>query len=210
MAFDTLPEFPREQRWRAQPYPAPIVVALIQRRQWKDAGETAVHTPPRDNHYLLINRRDQTYGGQWALVGGKWDFGETLQDAIRREVLEETGLDATFVALRGIVNERVLPHQPQENGAHFLIFVCELTAPNGDATEQNEGAVAWFTRPEIEALHAQQAIIPSDFAMLQQFAGQNAAMPFVEAEMRAPIGSENEAPIQLLRFERLDDPPPDS
>jgi ADP-ribose pyrophosphatase YjhB (NUDIX family) len=44
----------------------------------------------------------------WALVGGKWDFGEELGTAVTREVKEETSLDTRFVALRGLVNVRLI------------------------------------------------------------------------------------------------------
>jgi len=52
--------------------------------------------------------------GKWALVGGKWDFGETLSQATTREVQEETGVITDFVALREFVNERIFPHQSNE------------------------------------------------------------------------------------------------
>ena len=198
MTFDTLPSLPREQRWREQLFPLPIVVALITR------PFPATPTSPPHSRYLLIKRKGAPYDGQWALVGGKWEFGETLSQAIVREVQEETDLEATFVAVKGTVSERVIPHDPGKQCAHFLIFVCELRAPLGQAEEQDEGAVAWFTREEITALHDAKAIIPSDYAMIESFAETAESIPHVEAEMRAPIGGEGDQPIQLLRFERGD------
>ncbi len=197
MDYKGLPELPPERRWRRQIYPAPIVVALI-RRQFR-RPEAAGLAP----HYLLIKRKDNPYNGQWALVGGKWDFGETLSAAILREVKEETDLDASFVAVRGLVSERVVPPRPKGQGAHFLIFVCDVTATRGDAEEQEEGAVDWFTQEQIEGLRETKAIIPSDYAMLTSFAGSQEAVPHVEAEMRATIGGAANDPIQLQRFERI-------
>ncbi|MCA9934250.1 MAG: NUDIX domain-containing protein [Ardenticatenaceae bacterium] len=186
MMTEHLSQLPLAQRWQQQKYPAPIVVALIRRT---GNGDT-----PR---YLLIRRNGRPYAGQWALVGGKWDFGETLAAAIIREVQEETGLMADFVALRGIVSERVTEG---EKGAHFLLLVCDLAAPNGEAQEQQEGAVAWFSRAEIDALHAQQAIIPSDYAMIAQFAGSETAVPLVEAEMVGGLGGETAVSPELASF----------
>lgn len=191
--FDSLPNYPLHRRWREQVFPGPIVVALIQRHE----------TPPAQPHYLLIRRKSGAYNGQWALVGGKWDFGETLISAITREVKEETNLDATFTALRGIVSERLAPPDDENAAAHFLIFVCELVA-DGVASEQNEGLVAWFTQAEIDELHTQKAIIPSDYAMLHHFAGSTEAAPYFEAEMVSLLGDEQQM-TRLLRFERIDD-----
>ncbi len=190
--FDSLPDYPLKRRWREQIFPSPIVVALIQR-------QTAVSHP----HYLLIQRKRGAYRGQWALVGGKWDFGETLVTAVTREVKEETGLDAVFTALRGLVSERLIPPDHENIGAHFLIFVCELSAPAGSASEQSEGAVAWFSRTEIETLHAKNAIIPSDYLMIQQFAETADSIPHFEAEMLTVLGHDQEHPSRLIRFERI-------
>ncbi|MCA9978980.1 MAG: NUDIX hydrolase [Anaerolineales bacterium] len=192
--FDSLPDLPIDQRWRGQIYPGPVVVAIIQRQR-----------NLADPHYLLIRRNGDTYTGQWALVGGKWDFGETLVTAVTREVKEETGLDTTFIALRGLVSERLAPPDSQSPAAHFLILVCALRFENGDASEQNEGAVAWFSRSEIEALHEKKAIIPSDYLMIQHFAGATDTIPHFEAEMMTVLGSNQEHPTRLVRFERIDE-----
>ena len=190
--FDDLPNLPAGQRWRQQAFPAPIVVAIIRREQ-EDA----------EPHYLLIQRQATTYRGQWALVGGKWDFGETLATAVTREVREETGLVADFVALCGVVSERVAPPADDLPGAHFLLLVCELAAPEGTAVEQTEGAVGWFTPTDIARLHDRQAIIPSDYAMLRRFARPSAQSVHIEAEMISAIGGAAYYPTELRRFEEV-------
>lgn len=190
-------ELPPERRWKQQLYPAPIVVGIIRREAMTAAPSPS---PP---HYLLIKRNGKPYNGCWALVGGKWEFGETLPAAILREVNEETGMEASFVAVRGIVSERVKPMSNEENGAHFLLFVCELIAGAVEAKEQEEGALAWFTRVEIDQLHENKAIIPSDYMMVKSFAAEDMAVAHIEAEMLAPIRSQNSADLQLLSFERI-------
>lgn len=189
--FDSLTDFPRAQRWRQQVQPIPVVVAIVCK---------AAHLP----HYLLIQRNGDTYHGQWALLGGKWDFGETLPQAIVREVWEEANLETQFVALRGLVNERVMTSTVVENAAqaaHFLLFVCELAVVGGQAQGQKEGAVAWFTWEEITQLQTKHQIIPSDFAMLRQFVGMETAVSYTEAEMIATIGQSQAQAPQLMRFD---------
>ena len=41
---------------------------------------------------LLIRRSRGVYAGSWAVPAGRQRYGETMEDAVRREVLEETGL----------------------------------------------------------------------------------------------------------------------
>lgn len=43
---------------------------------------------------VLVKRRNPPYG--WALPGGFVDYGETIEDAARREAFEETGLKVTL------------------------------------------------------------------------------------------------------------------
>jgi ADP-ribose pyrophosphatase YjhB (NUDIX family) len=191
-AFTALPTLPPEQRWRNQTAPVPIVVGLIRRAF--DDGE----------RLLLIRRAAGPYAGQWALVGGKWEFGETLPEAIVREVAEETGLSAAFVAVRGVVSERVAPWSAGTLGAHFLLLVCDLLAGDGEATEQDEGFVAWFDHPAIDALRAAGEIIPSDYAMIREFAAATDRAPHVEVRMRASLGGVSEAQSEMIYFERCD------
>jgi 8-oxo-dGTP diphosphatase len=194
--IDSLASIPLQRRWRSQKMPAPIVVAIISRTASAADGRP-------EPHYLLIRRAGEPYRGRWALVGGKWDFGEALATAVVREVLEETGLQAEFVALRGIVSERLHPAQPGGNGAaHFLLLVCQVDAPDGRASEQNEGAVGWFSAAQIEALRHEQRIIPSDYVMLKRF-DQAPEIPHYEAVMlnQATSGGSGAEGAQLVRFE---------
>jgi len=170
----------------------PSVLALIRRDRFSKAGETVAR-------YLLIKRQKEPYVGKWALVGGGWDFGERLDTAITREVKEETGLDTTFVALRGLVNERIAPLGLDDDGGHFLLFVCELSAPAGEAREQAEGPVAWFSPEDLKELSASQQIVSTDYTILQHFSQTASTLTYVEAE--AIAGNGENAPDELIRFE---------
>jgi 8-oxo-dGTP diphosphatase len=50
-----------------------------------------------DNKILLIKRGTTVFRGCWALPGGKVEAGETVEEAVIREVIEETGLVVEIV-----------------------------------------------------------------------------------------------------------------
>ncbi len=52
------------------------------------------------NKIILIERRHEPFG--WAIPGGFVDYGESLEDAARREAKEETSLDVTLKCLLGV------------------------------------------------------------------------------------------------------------
>ncbi len=74
---------------------------------------------------LLIRRGRPPSQGRWSLPGGRVEANETLEDAVRREIREETGLDVEPTGLLGTA-ERI------GEGLHYVI--CDFTAvmvPNG-------------------------------------------------------------------------------
>jgi len=68
------------------------------RREYPDApiagvGAVVVRdSPSGEKQVLLVRRAQEPLKGQWSLPGGAVELGETLEEAICREVLEETGL----------------------------------------------------------------------------------------------------------------------
>ncbi len=55
-----------------------------------------------DGRVLLVRRSHPPRQGEWSLPGGLVELGESLADAVRREVLEECGIDVTVGPLLGV------------------------------------------------------------------------------------------------------------
>jgi ADP-ribose pyrophosphatase YjhB (NUDIX family) len=56
----------------------------------------------RADSILLVQRNSEPAEGLWSLPGGSIEAGETAEDAARREVREETSLEAHIVGLAGV------------------------------------------------------------------------------------------------------------
>jgi 8-oxo-dGTP diphosphatase len=117
----------------------------------------------RDGRALIVRRAREPRKGEWSLPGGMLDLGESLGDAARREVKEETGLD---VQLGPIIETFDRVHRDAEGRIryHFVIvdFVCWPDGGEAIAGSDAE-AVAWVTAGEIDAYgvnaHAKEVIL---------------------------------------------------
>ncbi len=76
---------------------------------------------------LLVNRKNPPFKGKWALPGGFVDIDEELEDAVARELAEETGL--TNVTLEQMHTFGTIGRDPR--GRQITIaFMGILTAPS--------------------------------------------------------------------------------
>ncbi|MBI2326828.1 NUDIX hydrolase [Candidatus Curtissbacteria bacterium] len=115
--------------------------------------------------FLLIKRIKEPYFGLWCLPGGKMEYGETIEEAIIREIKEESSLDIKFIALRGAVEE--ILYKGKSKIGHFMIWVCETRAQENTAQTKNEGEVRWFTKKELPKIKVHA--VPSDYRMIETF-----------------------------------------
>ena len=85
---------------------------------------------------LLIRRGGPPLQGEWSIPGGLLEVGETLEQGVMRELVEETGLDVNVVELIEVF-ERIFPAPPNADGTpadprrpqfHFVIldYLCEI------------------------------------------------------------------------------------
>lgn len=123
-----------------------------------DAPLPAVSIALVDGDRVLLVRRGRAPAkGLYAFPGGRVEDGETLERAVRRELLEETGLAAGAVAL-----VETLDIEREGSGASFRLHV--FTAPYlGGAVVAGDDAdeAAWFNLAEMAAL----PVIPSVVAV---------------------------------------------
>ena len=78
------------------------------------------------NEILLLKRASKdAYGDMWCLPGGKVDFGQRAEEAIVREIQEETSLICSSSEF--LFYKDGLPQNPGENHYLTLYFYCKAT-----------------------------------------------------------------------------------
>ena len=73
----------------------------------------------KSGEVVLIRRGREPFRGHWALPGGFVELGETVEQAARREALEETGLEVKLMELVGVYSE---PHRDPRQHTVSIVF----------------------------------------------------------------------------------------
>ncbi len=82
----------------------------------------------RGDKILLVKRGQKPSMGKWSIPGGLVELGESLESAVRREVLEEVGLEVKVIDLIAAL-DRVICDQNGRIEYHYILldFLCEVT-----------------------------------------------------------------------------------
>lgn len=88
---------------------------------------------------LLIRRRNPPFAGQFALPGGFVDVGETVEDACRREVAEETGIAVRDLVLVGVYSD---PRRDPRAHTASVVFATTVSRARPRAGD-DAAAAAW-------------------------------------------------------------------
>ena len=103
----------------------------------------------KNEKYLMLHRtkkvNDENHD-KWIGVGGKFEDGESPEDCMKREILEETGLTVTDFRYRGIVTF-VSDTYPTE-----YMHLFTVTDWTGREKECDEGELAWIEKKKLLSL----------------------------------------------------------
>jgi 8-oxo-dGTP diphosphatase len=102
---------------------------------------------------LMAQRGKAPLMGQWSLPGGLVETGESLENAVRREVLEETGLEVKPLSVLEIF-ERIMRNAEGAVEYHYVLldYICRVTGGTLCAGD-DASRVQWVERRALKDLH---------------------------------------------------------
>ncbi|MCD6468472.1 MAG: NUDIX hydrolase [Thermoplasmata archaeon] len=89
----------------------------------------------KDNEILLVKRKNNPFRGKWALPGGFVNYGEKVEDAVIREVKEETGVSTRIIKLFGVYSD------PSRDPRGHTISVVFILKPETEEVKGGDDAV---------------------------------------------------------------------
>ncbi len=122
--------------------------------------QVAVGVLVRDDEAFLLTSRPEgkAYAGYWEFPGGKLEVGETVEQALRRELQEEIGI---------IIQDCTLWKTERIDYPHALVQLnfCKVTQWTGELQMLESQSFAWQQLP-VEV----QPVLPGTLPVLQWFA----------------------------------------
>jgi ADP-ribose pyrophosphatase YjhB (NUDIX family) len=99
---------------------------------------------------LLVKRAHEPLKGEWSVPGGAVDLGETLEEAIHREVLEETCLDVEVGPIVDVL-DRIRRDAEGRVKFHYVLvdFLCRPRSGTLQCASDAEDA-AWAERAQLD------------------------------------------------------------
>lgn len=125
----------------------------------------------RGDAVLLVRRGRPPALGRWSLPGGGQELGETAEEAARRELREETGLEVGRLVLAGHVDSI---HRDAEGRVRFHYTILDFAGryTGGEARPSDDvTAIAWARPEEFDAYDLwdeARRIIAAAFALLPE------------------------------------------
>ena len=109
-----------------------------------------------ENERVVMQYRspERNHWSGYAFPGGHIEKGESLHDAVVREILEETGLTIHHPKLVGVKNWHT------DEGIRYIVFCYKATEFTGQLRSSEEGEVSWVEKDQLKKLDLSYDMLP--------------------------------------------------
>jgi len=101
----------------------------------------------KGNQTLMLyrNKKENDYHkGKWNGLGGKFEQGESPEQCMKREILEESGLTVESATLKGFITF------PMFDGTDdWYVFIYTIEAFSGELIDSPEGELHWIANDKL-------------------------------------------------------------
>lgn len=125
-------------------------IPFVLERDGKRMKLTTLCYLEREDQYLMLHRirkKNDVNKDKWIGIGGKFEFGESPEDCLLREAMEETGYRLTDYRLRGIVTFLF-----NDEEAEYM-FLYTADGFEGEPVLCDEGTLEWVSKEDIDGLN---------------------------------------------------------
>ncbi len=106
----------------------------------------------RGDEVLLVERAKPPIRNRWSIPGGAQEIGETVHEAVRRELMEETGVEADLIGLIDVVDS-ITRDQDSRVQFHYTLVDFAAEWRSGEAAAADDvAAVRWVPLADLEAM----------------------------------------------------------
>lgn len=107
----------------------------------------------KDNRVLIDNRKEEILdvaNGKWEVPGGKIEFGESPEEAVKREILEETGYSVKVNEIIPYSNVSMWEYSDYKQHTVLFFYICELENEEHIEIQDNRiNTYKWITEHEL-------------------------------------------------------------
>lgn len=108
---------------------------------------------------LLVRRGHQPAAGKWSLPGGLVDLGESTEDAIRRELREECGIEARIAGVAGVIDRVTRDSDGRIRYHYVLVDYLAFVDSDGAVAGSDAAACRWVALDEVDGLDITQGLM---------------------------------------------------